>query len=96
MPRTLADQFELTHTEQDIFCLLQDGNLHSRDEVLNCLREKYRTDDDGKVLYVTIQNHLSRIRKKVMAKGYQIDCVLSKRKINYRLSRNIRSNKNEN
>lgn len=89
MPKTLASQFELTETQQKIFVILQDGCLHNRDEVLSCLREKYQTDEDGIKLYVTIQNHIKTIRKKIGPKGLQIDCVLRERSIHYRMSRNL-------
>lgn len=91
MPRTLVDQFELTETQLKIFVVLQDGLLHNRDEILGCLREKYQTDEDGVKLYVTIQNHIKNIRKKIGPKGLQIDCVLNKRSIHYRMSRNLKS-----
>lgn len=91
MPRTLADQFELTDTEQRIFRLLQDGFRHTRDEVLDCLREKYQTDEDGKRQYNTIQSHIMRIRKKLHARGMDISCELKDKKIWYRMLRLIGS-----
>ena len=94
MPRTLANQLDLSWTEQKIFALLQDGLLHTREEILKCLREKYQTDDDGVPCYSTIQNHISRIRKKMDGRGLQLDCILSKRKIYYRLSRRLGNPRN--
>lgn len=91
MPRTLADQFELTETEQKMFVLLQDGLPHRRDEVLGCLREKYQTDEDGNKQYNTIQSHLMRIRKKLRVRGMSVICELKSRQIHYRMIRLIGS-----
>jgi DNA-binding response OmpR family regulator len=91
MPKTLASQFELTETELKIFVLLQDGNRHTRDEILDLLREEYRTDFEGKRLYHTIQMHISRIRKKVNTRGIEIVCELYKKSIWYRMIRLIGS-----
>lgn len=89
MPKALLSQFDLTPTQQSIFSVLQDGCLHNRDEILGCLRKEYQTDEEGKKLYVTIQNHIKLIRKKIGPKGLQIDCVLKERGIHYRMSRNL-------
>ena len=94
MPKTLASQFDLTETEEKIFALLQDGEVHSRDDLLGCLREKYQTDEDGNKQFNTLQSHLMRIRKKISVRGLQLDCILRYRRINYRISRRLRSSNN--
>lgn len=68
-----------TPTEKRMMEVLQDGLLHTRQELFACLW-------DDKSELSAIQARISLLRKKLRPQGLEIDCVLN-RGIKYRLVR---------
>jgi len=66
-----------TPTQQAIVNVLNDGRLHSREELLLCL-------DDDLADIKTLNVHLCNIRKKLTPQGYLLDCVVRNRRLHYR------------
>lgn len=81
-PTTMSIQF--TPTEQKIIDILQDGRPHHRSELRDALDGEFTA-------LVNVQNHLSRIRKKIQPMGQDIVCELVNRRICYRQVRLLAS-----
>lgn len=67
----------LTWTELRIMRILSDGQAHTREELLECIDDKYTS-------FNNLQAALSIIRGKIRETGYMIICELYKGSIHYR------------
>lgn len=61
-------KIEFTATQRRILNLLGDGLRHTRAEIFKCLSDNLQNEEH-------VNNHLSRIRKKMRPVGHDIICI---------------------
>lgn len=71
----------LTHTEKKILSVLSDGSAHRRKELFACLPDQA---GDDKNLRTNIQQHISRLRRKLRPHGQDIICEIAESSVRYR------------